>query len=85
MLGISPVTYLLQTADAVNLTHAVGGVIKGTVYGLLIAITGCLQGVQSGKSSSAVGDAATKAVVTGIVSIITACGLFAFIFYWLEI
>jgi phospholipid/cholesterol/gamma-HCH transport system permease protein len=85
VLGISPVTYLLQTADAVSLTHAIGGVIKGTVYGVLIAITGCLQGVQSGKSSSAVGDAATKAVVTGIVSIITACGLFAVVFYLLGI
>jgi phospholipid/cholesterol/gamma-HCH transport system permease protein len=85
MLGLSPISYLLQTADAVSLTHAIGGVIKGTVYGVLIAIAGCLQGVQSGKSSSAVGDAATKAVVTGIVSIITACGLFAFLFYALGI
>jgi phospholipid/cholesterol/gamma-HCH transport system permease protein len=85
MLGLSPVSYLLQTADAVSLTHAIGGVLKGTVYGVLIAIAGCLQGVQSGKSSSAVGDAATKAVVTGIVSIIVACGLFAFVFYLLGI
>jgi phospholipid/cholesterol/gamma-HCH transport system permease protein len=85
MLGLSPISYLLQTADAVSMTHAIGGVIKGTVYGVLIAIAGCLQGVQSGKSSSAVGDAATKAVVTGIVSIITACGLFAFLFYALGI
>ena len=85
ILGISPVTYLLQTADAVSLTHAIGGVIKGTVYGVLIAITGCFQGVQSGKSSSAVGDAATKAVVAGIVSIITACGVFAVAFYALGI
>jgi phospholipid/cholesterol/gamma-HCH transport system permease protein len=85
MLELSPVSYLLETADAVTLTHTVGGVIKGTVYGVLIAITGCLQGVQAGKSSSGVGDAATKAVVTGIVSIITACGLFAFVFYALGI
>ncbi|MGE0161373.1 MAG: MlaE family ABC transporter permease [Gemmatimonadales bacterium] len=85
MLGLTPISYLLETADAVSLTHAVGGVVKGTIYGVLIAITGCLQGVQSGKSSSAVGDAATKAVVTGIVSIITACGLFAFVFYALGI
>jgi phospholipid/cholesterol/gamma-HCH transport system permease protein len=41
--------------------------------------------MQSGKSSSAVGDAATSAVVTGIVSIIIACGMFAFVFYTLGI
>jgi ABC-type transporter Mla maintaining outer membrane lipid asymmetry permease subunit MlaE len=41
--------------------------------------------MQSGKSSSAVGDAATSAVVTSIVLIITACGLFAFVFYALGV
>ncbi len=85
MLDLSPVAYLLQTSDAVSTTHVVGGVVKGTVYGVLIATAGCLRGVQSGKSSSAVGDAATSAVVTGIVAIITACGVFAFIFYALGI
>ncbi|MEQ1857791.1 MAG: ABC transporter permease [Longimicrobiales bacterium] len=85
MLGLSPVAYLIQTGDAVSTAHVVGGVLKGTVYGILIATAGCLRGVQSGKSSSAVGDAATSAVVTGIVAIITACGLFAFIFYALGI
>jgi len=84
-LGHSPVAYLLQTADAVDMTHVVGGIIKGTVYGILIATAGCLRGVQSGKSSSAVGDAATSAVVTGIVAIIVACGVFAFLFYLLGI
>lgn len=85
MLNLSPVAYLLQTADAVTTAHVIGGVLKGTVYGMLIATAGCLRGVQSGKSSSAVGDAATSAVVTSIVLIISACGLFAFAFYWLGI
>jgi phospholipid/cholesterol/gamma-HCH transport system permease protein len=60
-------------------------VVKGTVYGALIATAGCLRGLQSGKSSSAVGDAATSAVVTSIVAIITACGVFALVFYALGI
>jgi phospholipid/cholesterol/gamma-HCH transport system permease protein len=85
MLRLSPVEYLLQTADAVSLSHVVGGVFKGTVYGVLIGMAGCLRGMQSGKSSSAVGDAATSAVVTGIVAIIFACGVFAFVFYALGI
>jgi phospholipid/cholesterol/gamma-HCH transport system permease protein len=85
MLGLSPTAYLVQTADAVTLSHVVGGVVKGTVYGVLIAMSGCLRGLQSGKSSSSVGDAATSAVVTGIVAIIVACGLFAYAFYALGI
>ena len=85
MLGLSPVEYLSQTADGVSMTHVAGGVFKGSVYGVLIATSGCLRGVQSGRSSSAVGDAATSAVVTSIVAIIVACGLFAFVFYALGI
>ena len=57
-----------------------GGLFKATVYGGLVAIAGCLRGLQCGKSSSAVGDAATQAVVTAIVMIVVACGLFAFLF-----
>lgn len=85
MLGLSPTEYLLQTADAVTMTHVLGGVFKGSVYGILVATAGCMRGTQSGRSSSAVGDAATSAVVTGIVAIIVACGVFAFVFYALRI
>ena len=85
MLDLSAVEYFQQTAGAVSLQDVVGGVFKGSVYGVLIAIAGCLRGMQSGKSSSAVGDAATSAVVTSIVAIILACGLFAFLFYALGI
>ena len=56
------------------------GVFKSSVYGVIIAISGCLRGFQCGNSSSAVGDAATSAVVTGIVLIVVACGSFALVF-----
>ncbi len=52
---------------------------------LLIAIAGCLRGFQCGNSSSAVGDAATQAVVMSIVMIVVACGLFAVVFNFLGI
>ena len=68
-----------------HVADLVGGVLKASVYGCLVAISGCLRGLQCGNSSSAVGDAATSAVVTGIVFIISACGLFAVIFYVLGI
>jgi phospholipid/cholesterol/gamma-HCH transport system permease protein len=85
MLKIPFLVYYNQTAGAVDITDLVGGVFKASVYGVLIAIAGCLRGLQCGNSSSAVGDAATSAVVTGIVSIIVACGVFAVIFYILGI
>jgi phospholipid/cholesterol/gamma-HCH transport system permease protein len=60
-------------------------VFKASVYGVLIAIAGCLRGMECGSSASAVGDAATSAVVTSIVLIISACGIFAAVFYVLGI
>lgn len=85
MLDITPRLYFQQTVDAISLSALFGGLFKGAVYGALIGIAGCLEGIKSGRSASAVGDAATSAVVKGIVWIIAACGLFAFLFYLLGI
>jgi phospholipid/cholesterol/gamma-HCH transport system permease protein len=80
MLHVSLGTYIRETAHAITLTDILGGVFKAAVYGIIIAVAGCLRGFQCGNSSSAVGDAATEAVVTGVVYVIVACGMFAFIF-----
>ena len=85
MLDLSWTTYLRETTNAISLTDVFGGVFKASVYGVLIALSGCLRGLQCGNSSSAVGDAATSAVVTGIVAIVLACGVFAVVFYVLGI
>jgi phospholipid/cholesterol/gamma-HCH transport system permease protein len=77
MLGLSFTNYMRETIHALSLTNLFLGVIKATVYGALIAIAGCLRGFQCGNSSSAVGDAATRAVVTSIVLVVVACGIFA--------
>lgn len=85
MLDLTWSTYFQETSNAISLGDVIGGVFKASVYGVLIALAGCLRGLQCGNSSSAVGDAATSAVVTGIVAIIVACGTFAVIFYVLGI
>ena len=85
MLDLSATTYFRETMHAINLTDFFGGVFKSTVYGVLIALSGCLRGLECGSSSSAVGDATTSAVVTGIVFIIATCGIFSVIFYVLGI
>ena len=85
MLDLSWTTYFRETSNAIDLADVFGGVFKSSVYGVLIALAGCLRGIQCGNSSSAVGDAATSAVVTGIVAIVMACGIFAVVFYVLGI
>ena len=80
MLGLSARSYMQETISTLTLTNLFGGLFKATFYGLLIAIAGCLKGFQCGNSSSAVGDAATQAVVMSIVMVVVACGLFAVVF-----
>jgi phospholipid/cholesterol/gamma-HCH transport system permease protein len=85
MLDLSASNYMRETISTLTLVNLFGGIIKGTFYGVLVAIAGCLRGFQCGNSSSAVGDAATQAVVMAIVMIVVACGLFAVVFNFLGI
>src|SRR5215510_7464795 len=77
MLGLGSVEYFEQTRGAVSLTSFFIGVTKSAVFGVLVALVGCLRGMQSGRSAAAVGLAATSAVVTSIVLIIVIDGIFA--------
>ncbi|MDJ0850085.1 MAG: ABC transporter permease [Myxococcota bacterium] len=74
-LGVGAVQYAQQTIAAISLGDFGAGVFKGAVYGVIVALSGCLRGMQCGRSAAAVGDATTSAVVTGITFIIVACGL----------
>jgi len=81
MLDLSWTTYVQETARAVRLGDTAGGLFKSAVYGGLIATAGCWRGLQSGSSASDVGRAATSAVVTSMIVVVAACGVFAFLFY----
>jgi len=80
MLGLTPLQYGREAAQALTLVSCATGVGKSVVFGALIAIAGCQRGMECGQSSSAVGDAATSAVVTSIVLVVVADGLFAVVF-----
>lgn len=72
MLDISFFEYYQQLQAAVALKHFLIGVIKAGIFGIIIATAGCFRGMQCGRSASAVGFAATNAVVTSIVLIVVA-------------
>lgn len=72
MFDLTLTQYLNQTLGAVGLTSILIGIIKGALFGLLIASAGCFQGIRSGRSAAAVGQATTSAVVMSIVSIVVA-------------
>ena len=85
VFDISTFEYYQQTVRSMAWTHIWVGVIKGTVYGMLIAFAGCLRGMQCGRSAQAVGEATTSAVVTSILFIVIAASLLTILFQQLGI
>ena len=79
-MEVSVVQYIRQVAVAVDLYGFSTGLIKSTVFGVVVAVCGCLRGMQCGKDSAAVGAATTSAVVCGITSLIVVDALFAVLF-----
>jgi phospholipid/cholesterol/gamma-HCH transport system permease protein len=77
MLDISPTVYFDRIVHAIQLKSFLLGIGKGTFFGFLVAFAGCFRGMQSGYSAAAVGEATTRAVVTGITAIVASDGIFA--------
>ncbi|MFZ2039787.1 MAG: ABC transporter permease [Desulfobacterales bacterium] len=72
LYGVNSTTYVQRTLEAVGVQDLWVGLFMSFVFGILVSLAGCLRGLQCGRSASAVGDAATSAVVTGIVAIVVA-------------
>jgi len=70
LFDISATEYWTRTELAVQFKDILVGLFKASIFGILIAYSGCIRGMQCGRSASAVGDAATSAVVTGIIFIV---------------
>jgi len=85
MLDISPTVYFTRIAQAIQLKSFLLGVGKCSFFGFLVAFAGCFRGMQSGYSAAAVGEATTKAVVTGITAIVATDGIFAVLTHALHI
>jgi phospholipid/cholesterol/gamma-HCH transport system permease protein len=77
--------YYNETLRALELKHFYVGLSKGVVYGAVVAYSGCLRGIQCGRSAEAVGEAATSAVVTGILLITISASILTVIYYQLGI
>ncbi len=71
-MDISSTAFFHQAREAADFSSIAAGLIKSFVFGALIAIAGCQAGLQSGRSSAAVGLATTRAVVNAIVYLVVA-------------
>jgi phospholipid/cholesterol/gamma-HCH transport system permease protein len=84
-VGIPPVLYWHETLTVVNMENAFLGVMKSIFFGMVIAMAGCMQGMNAEVSSAGVGKATTRAVVFSITAVIILDSAFAAIFTILDI
>lgn len=79
MLHLNPVEYLNHTQHAVKLSYVWIGLIHSIVFGAIIAVCGCLCGMECKRDAAGVGKATTSAVVSAITGIVIATAIITFI------
>ena len=79
--GIPFVNFYNGMLAAVDVEDILSGLLKATLFGVVVSAMGCLRGMQTGTGAAAVGISATRAVVSSIVMIVIVDGIFAFISY----
>ncbi len=67
--GVLPTTYLNSMKQFIDPSDFVKGIIKTVVFGLIISLVGCHQGLATRGGATEVGKATTNAVVLSIVLI----------------
>jgi len=84
-IGFPLVTFTSRVFANVTANDLIGSLAKILVFSLLVAGVSCLRGLRTGGGASAVGRSTTSAVVSGLILITIADGIFAVLFYYLKI
>jgi phospholipid/cholesterol/gamma-HCH transport system permease protein len=79
-LDIPPVTYVQRIREVVPMTDLYQTLVKAPVFGMIIAMAGCYQGMQVQGNAEEVGLRTTTAVVQGIFLVIVLDAFFAVFF-----
>jgi len=77
ILGLSGAAYAMQTQGAIGGANFAIGALKALVFGAVVALIGCHQGLRASRSAAGVGAATTSAVVTSIIAVIALDAVFA--------
>ncbi|MEK6539433.1 MAG: ABC transporter permease [Deltaproteobacteria bacterium] len=72
MLGVNSGVYIGRTVDFVKAQDIFDGLIKASVFGLILSIVACYHGFKTTGGAAGVGESATKSVVMGCVLILVA-------------
>lgn len=80
-LGFNPAAYLQNTFDYLHTQDVASGLVKAAVFGFIIALMGAYQGFFSKGGAQGVGRAATNAVVSASILILTSDYLITELFF----
>ncbi len=83
--GVPPADYLNKCLAVLSFKHVWIGLFKCGMYVVLLSIAGCREGLNAGRSTEAVGDAVTTAVVKSLVWIVTAATASTMVFQSLKL
>ena len=81
VLGVTLSQYTQEIKESITLTTFAIGIGKGAVFGVVVAMCGCLAGLRAGAERGRSGRGRDQAVVSAIVWIIVLDGLFAVVLY----
>lgn len=84
-LGYTLDAFWSQLVSSVAPRDFLGGLAKVFVFGLVIGAIGCLHGLKTGFDAQAVGRSTTQAVVSSLIMLVVIDGIFAILYYILEI
>lgn len=80
-LGFNSAAYLKNTVDFLEFWDVGSGLVKGAVFGFLIALVGCFYGMNSGRGAAGVGRATRSAVVAASVLILASNYILTEVFF----
>jgi len=80
-LGFNAANYIQNTVDFLEAWDVISGMIKGGVFGFIVAMMGCYHGMNSGKGAAGVGRATTNAVVSASILILASNYILTEVFF----
>lgn len=80
-LGFNAANYIQNTVDFLEAWDVISGMIKGAVFGFIVAMMGCYHGMNSGKGAAGVGRATTNAVVSASILILASNYILTEVFF----
>jgi len=85
VLDISFVRFARQLSEAVTMWSFWIGILKAPLFGFIIAVVGCYEGLKVSRSAESVGRQTTRAVVEGVFLVIVLDAVFSIMFSYLKV